>query len=1504
MSATSPSDRHQDRNLQTLLTGEKLQTRLVHLAREAASALQEQGYNILYMTLGIVEWREVEDQAVTSRAPLVFIPVEFKRKTVNTRYSVQLFEDDVLTNPCLAELCQNQFGFELPIFDPEEGELEAYFEEVRKSLEVVQGWSFHPEIHIGLFSFSKLLMYRDLDPQSWPDPTRLTNHPLICQLTGWVPQGTEPVDAGTLPDPATLDDTIQPLDCFQIVDADSSQQTAIVAAKNGVSMVIDGPPGTGKSQTITNIIGECLAAGRTVLFVSEKAAALEVVKRRLENVGLGDFVLELHSRKTSKKSVMQELQRTLDREPDSQRTSDQTAAELKNVRDALNAYRRELHENYGALQMSPFQAMSNAIALSAEPEVVCDIPDLPSWTPQQLTDARERIDTLDRRLARVGEPSKHPWRSVGLKSVGLKDQQRIRKAIEAIIQAIQSGLESFAKLSVRLGLPPATRLRNANVQIATADALLPMPQISAAAIGDVRWNQLDSRLEQWLKLGKRRAELKSTWARALKPEAELQVWQPILDRRQLHGHSIIRFLNPAWYSDNKRLQSFTLGKLPALDVQIELLKSLVDSARLRHEIETEAPQCIDQLGPAWKGIDGDWDALANYVTAAVAIRKLVETGKLTVAAAITIVPSDDRRELKAEADAARDAAARLDLVYAEWLAAIGNNCQQWLDLQTHSGELPAIAEHLASLPNQMESLSEWVDFHQLALDLSTGPLASFTSFLLSPEGQRIRGRAATAFQRHFYRLWVEDAFSQRQSLRGFRGQDHESLIARFRDLDRKWIDLTRHRLSARLAAQRPQHQQAHRQSKLGLLQAEFRKKTRHMPLRKVLAAAGEVVQSIKPCFMMSPMSVAQYLAPGGLEFDVVVFDEASQVEPADAYGAVARGKQLILVGDERQLPPTDFFSRAERDNPDDANHEEFRSADLESVLSLGIVRLPHRCGLRWHYRSRHSSLIEFSNQNFYDGALRVFPSPHTDCSELGLSFHYIENAVYRRGEGRYNAIEGAAVARAVIQHTIEHPELSLGVGTLNQPQQQAIEDEIEHLRRTETDERVEDFITRHAATEPFFVKNLENIQGDERDVIILSVGFGKDASGKMSLNFGALNDEGGWRRLNVLVTRARRRCVVFSSIRHDDINLANTDSRGVGALKEYLYVAEHGRLKNQPPVGKDHDSEFESAVCKTLRDRGWEVHPKVGCAGFEIDLAVVDPRAPGRYLLGIECDGATYRSSPTARDRDRLRRSVLEGLGWQIHRVWSTDWFRRPESVLEALLERLQTLKDEPMDSMTIPAPVQETTETKNLAEAATPIPPADQSPPTDPLTGLPPGVEPYAHHRDAAPRGDTDDLLQLSAEALSSIVKELVEIEGPIQDDEAMRAVAEMFQARVSPRSREAFDRAVEHAISYGLISRRDEFLWPPEAPEVRIRHRGEPCPVTKAELIAPEELEAAVRLVLRQQYGLKSEAAVESTARLLGFSRTGSKLKAALEQAIERLDQRGEIKLDASEYVTLNGA
>ena len=400
------------------------------------------------------------------------------------------------------------------------------------------------------------------------------------------------------------------------------------------------------------------------------------------------------------------------------------------------------------------------------------------------------------------------------------------------------------------------------------------------------------------------------------------------------------------------------------------------------------------------------------------------------------------------------------------------------------------------------------------------------------------------------------------------------------------------------------------------------------------------------------------------------------MEPVDALGAIARAKQIVVVGDERQLPPTQFFSRmttsiSEEDDVDDDNT--VATHDVESILNLCLARgLPQRM-LRWHYRSKHPSLIAVSNKQFYDNRLFIVPSPYVVGSGMGLVFHHLPEATFDSGGTATNPIEAKAVAQAVICHAKEHPDLSLGVGAFSVKQKQAILDEVELLRRVHTD--TESFFTQAHQDEPFFVKNLENIQGDERDVIFISVGYGRNQSGYMAMRFGPLNAEGGERRLNVLISRAKRRCEVFSSITADDIDLERGKGAGVVALKLFMKFAQTGKLDFGQVTDREADSVFEEQVAAALRAKGYNVRTQIGIAGFFVDLAIVDAERPGRFLIGIECDGASYHSSRSARDRDRLRQAVLEDHGWIIHRIWSTDWFRKPKDQLEKTILAIEEAK-------------------------------------------------------------------------------------------------------------------------------------------------------------------------------------------------------------------------------------
>ncbi len=1508
--------RHTDKNLQTALSGDQLQSQLLYLAREAASAREEQGCNILYLSLGIVEWRETTRDGV-SRAPLLFVPVDLQRRSVRTRHSLRRYEDDILINPCLVELCRRIFRFELPTVEPDESlDVTAYFAAVETALASVPGWRLVPELHLGLFSFAKLLMYRDLDPANWPAHKQIATHPFVRRLSG-IPAEI-PGDDQPLPDVATLDEMVPPVDSFQVVDADSSQQVAILAARNGMSAVIEGPPGTGKSQTITNIIAECLTAGKTVLFVAEKSAALSVVKRRLEAAGLGDFVLELHSNKTSKRTVLEELQRTLAAYEEPLVVGTANPGPLEAARSQLNVYVRELHAPLDPLGISPYEAGARVIAARDAPESECQIADPLAWTEAQLHSALDTLDAYDRWRAHVGDIAAHPWRALTLTVYDTSTRQRIQRSLHALLAALQRLDQTLGQAAEQLQITLPPGVAAAETALGAARQILALPDLTAGMLADDRWEHDATAIETWLTAGSERMRRKAIWSQYVGSAAEQVDWAPIHERRRAHSESLahkampagfedglMRWVSAPWKADAQQIDQHLLPGVTLTAIQqLELLQALVESAELRATALAGVKQYATRFRSHWTNVDGDWDALRQVMRGVLQARQLIAADAIRATVAERILERGERATYEALFVGADQAIAHTMQTWRDWLAAIEADERTWLDGDWRETPIATLLLRHEPLVDALEQLDDWVQYQRVRAACVSGPLQSFMAWAEGPAAQAAHGRLAQSFARQFYQLWLDQALRRRPSLAGFRGDDHDVLIRRFCEADVRWLEHNRRRVAERIRARVPDlNREAHQHSKLGILKGEMRKKRRHMALRKLFAQTGDVIQAIKPCFMMSPISIAQYLAPGAIEFDVVIFDEASQVEPADAYGAIARGGQLLLVGDEKQLPPTNFFTKLEvEDAP--SEDDSLAATDLESVLSLGVVRLKHQCALRWHYRSRHASLIDFSNQQFYDGRLRVFPGPYAGNGEFGLSFCFVEGAVYMRGAGQHNPVEARTVAQAALRHAIEAPHLSLGVGAFSVAQQRAIEDEIEHLRRASADPRVEAFFAAHA-NERFFVKNLETIQGDERDVILLSVGYGPDQQGKIGLNFGPLNRDGGWRRLNVLVTRARQRCVLFSSMRADHLTIGPNTPRGVVALKAYLHLAEHGGQADTMSDASAPDTAIMTAIGQALRARGWDTHARVGTVGSFVDLAVVDPDRPGRYLLGIEGDGTTYAGTPTARDRDRLRRQVLEDLGWVVHRVWSLDWYSRPETTLKHLLARLEAIGDQSPRLSATGATIKLDTgmlpeylaDEQSVQPTTTPPVPEPRNNDMSVSDGAALPYQTSALRRTTAPL----PLWQTLPTVVAQYIAQLVADELPIHEEEAQRVLAAYTGTRVSKSVREAFEEGLRLAVARNLVRRSGEFLWTRELGRPSVRIRGDDSPVAKPELIAPEEFQEAVRLTLARDFGLYEDALVISVSRLLGFRRCGAKLEAAIREAIAHLLRDGDIVCDGQGFLVL---
>ncbi|EJL90176.1 DUF4011 domain-containing anti-phage protein Hhe [Pantoea sp. GM01] len=515
--------------------------------------------------------------------------------------------------------------------------------------------------------------------------------------------------------------------------------------------------------------------------------------------------------------------------------------------------------------------------------------------------------------------------------------------------------------------------------------------------------------------------------------------------------------------------------------------------------------------------------------------------------------------------------------------------------------------------------------------------------------------------------------SDRPHLLRTSGNSRSALQKSFRDYDKALQKLQRERIAAIIASNPiPQGSSGGRKAdytELALIRNETGKKTRHIPIRQLIKRAGQALLQLKPCFMMGPMSAANYLEPGDIEFDLIVMDEASQVKPEDALGVIARGKQIVVVGDPKQLPPTSFFDRA---GIEDEDEDTAAVSQTDSILDASLPLFKMR-RLRWHYRSKHESLIAYSNRHFYNSDLVVFPSPNAQAPEFGVKFSFVQNG---RFVNQQNIEEARVIAKAVALHAIQSPDESLGIVAMNSKQREQIERAIDEMCRE--DAQVSVAIDRlRAKSDALFVKNLENVQGDERDVIFISFTYGPgEVDGKVYQRFGPINSDVGWRRLNVLFTRSKKRMHVFSSMRSEDVLLNETSKRGVQALRGFLHFAEKGNIDGLgQSTGKAPDSDFEVAVINALEHAGFCCEPQVGVAGFFIDIAVRDPGKQGHYLMGIECDGATYHSAKSARDRDRLRQDVLEGLGWRIRRIWSTDWFSNPNEILDPIIRELNQLK-------------------------------------------------------------------------------------------------------------------------------------------------------------------------------------------------------------------------------------
>lgn len=1443
-----------DRMLQTTLTDRELARTLYNLYLKSRTSLEEQGAVTLFLAVGMLRWFESPESGEEHLAPILLLPVELARDGVGRAFALTAAHEEPQVNPSLLRKLAVDFGVEPDLPPIDDGiDPDAILDALKPVLPDPR-WRVLSDMHLSLFSFSKYLMYRDIEDQA----DVLLANPLVSRLSGAAVE--ESRDAPP-PEPAELDDLRPPSEVHQILDADSSQQVAIETVRRGSDLVLEGPPGTGKSQTISNLIAESLADGRTVLFVSEKMAALDVVKRRLDAAGLGDYVLELHSRHTRKRDVVTELKRCLERERVQSAPPAEELGRLVEAREMLSAYVDALHEPFGRGGLTPFQVHGTLARLADAKDVLAGLERPEDATSSERHARRRALEDLARARAAVAPRAEHPFRISRLTDVPRALEIELRRDLEELETRARALADLARGEAEVLGLPAPADAADAERIDAILAHLAASPRPEPAWLRDADWpgyaaegRSLAAKLARYRE---GRAALDRVWTDGLYEIA----LEEIVERRRRHGTGLGRFFRPSWWRDGKLLGSVRRpGASRAPAEEIDDLERAITVRDLGAEIDRASARAGAAFGRFFAGRDTDADALDALAKWAARLRELLPGEAAPRPLAETAAnPSAAAPRAKALADAIAASKETADRIRGRLRA----------EEPPPAGleDRPAFARAALDRFEEIHAWSAWRRALGVARD------AGLAGYLETADREGIgTDELADVFEKAFAGAWLDRARAERPVLRDFDPRRHEDAVRRFGDLDRRQLALAAARIRARLDRDLPASRSFSPDSDVGLLLREAAKKRRHLPLRQLLTRAESSVRRLKPCFMMSPLSIARFLPPGSEPFDLVVFDEASQICPEDAIGALARGRRAVVVGDSRQLPPTTFFAY-DPDVEADAADDEV-APDLESILDLCVAQGFPRLRLRWHYRSRDESLIAFSNDHFYDGSLFTFPGPGS-VDGLGVRLVHVAEGVYDRGGTRTNAPEAAAVARGIADHLLARPELSVGVVTFSEAQRRAVLDEVEKLARE--DSELERRLAARA-DEPFFVKNLENVQGDERDVMFFSVGYGPDREGKVTMNFGPLNGDGGHRRLNVAITRARSMVRVYSSILPDEIDPERARGAGARLLRAYLEYAARGAAAGDdgPETGEEPASELEAALAADLEERGFTVAPRVGCSSRRIDLALARPDDPDRFLLGIECDGPGYRDAPTARDRDRLRTQVLSRLGWRIERVWAPDFLRARHGVVDRLHE-IATAEPPPPEEA--PAPEPTDVDPPGVAvETEEPL----TLPEVDPWRPTPPSKR--------RPRGAFSEK---SAE-VRKIALAVVAHEGPVHEEEVARRVADSFATRLTAKVRDAVYAALVDAVSKAEIVRDGEFLRLPEQRETVVRGAAPDGSTRAIEHVPPAEIAAAAFLVLEIDLRLPREALEKAVTRVLGYRRRTNGVSERIGGVLDDLLAAGRIVED----------
>ncbi|MDT0738563.1 DUF4011 domain-containing protein [Staphylococcus haemolyticus] len=1242
-----------DNKIRSFLTAYMLNKRLKNLYRKAKIDLEENGSSSLFLAMGFLSWNNGENSDRNYYAPLILLPLSIERKSASSSIQLELSDEEPQFNVTLVEYLKQKFNIDLRhlVEMPRDGkgvDIPRLFVSIRQAIMNKKGWDIEEIAVISNFSFKKFVMWNDLQARQ---EEIVSNSNVEALISGNYKQSRaiENIEA------RSIESEIMPHDLKTGSLVDASQLEAIKASEKS-SFVLHGPPGTGKSQTITNMIIHNLNKGKKILFVAEKRAALDVVKDRLEKLNFEEYLLALHSNTTRKNLFLNKIEKSLSNKHEQVTVNiHDKSKQLFNLKNRLSNYVEELHKK----QPSGF-SIYELIQEYEKYDKFSSLIEIPDKIVKELT-IRD-IDIIKDNCQIVDESTKnlsfsydnHPLKSFNISKYSISKRNKFEDIINGLSNDIDKLVFTLSEYIKTIDFNNKTL--GDLLDYYKIIKIINMYQGSTAINDKILMNDSEVPLKSAFNFAKSTLDTYRNNKSFIESKYETNILD-IEAQYLLSEYKEIKSTN-GFFKKRKikqlidLLSSKTKNNISLEEEEfIKDLNRVIDFQKSREILQKRNDDFIDSFGSAWKGKITDLEELKYQID-------FVEQNQININDIKNIHELIERKVSQPN--------------NYEKLAQVYNslndnfNCLV-TDYNASSKELKSInikdINHaVAEWSKSIVDLKSWCLINDKINNLEKTLQTSIRKTFMESQNH------ISLYQQIFKKLvekLIKYYFISNESLDEFNGFEiNESiklLKEKVEDFNQLSIHETKEIMNLNVAKKKESNAY---EDEFLILQKAIRSKGRGQSIRTIFNRTSNIIQDLFPVMLMSPLSIAQYIDPHFPKFDLIIFDEASQISTDIAIGAISRAKNCIIVGDPKQMPPTKFFGA---NNIDEDNYE---LEDLESLLDDCLAANFPEKHLKWHYRSKHESLIHFSNRTYYNSALLTYPSPDALSSKVNLKN---VQGIYQRGNGRINEEEANYIVNKLIEHLKSNNNDSIGVITFNTQQQALIENLFEEnlIKYKELDTKNSNL------KESVFIKNLENVQGDERDIILFSTTFGYDENNKMTMNFGPLNNNGGWRRLNVAITRARKEMTLVTSFNPEDIDLNRTSAEGVKGLKGFM---EYARNSNSlPPVNKNLNDEKNSIAVtlqSKLKEQGYECQINLGNSEFKIDLAVLNPKDENEFLLAILIDGKNYYNAQTSVDRNIIQPNVMKSLRWNVNYIWSIDWYENKDREINKILKILDELKE------------------------------------------------------------------------------------------------------------------------------------------------------------------------------------------------------------------------------------